>query len=53
MEQFYRAIITTADFSNAAQTAYLINQWVNKQTRGLIPDIVTPGLFLLRFSLFT
>nr|XP_032522704.1 uncharacterized protein LOC116774155 [Danaus plexippus plexippus] len=43
LRQVYYADIKTVDFSYSNNVSDTINQWVNKQTKGLIPNIVQPS----------
>jgi serpin B len=45
LRENYDAALSLLDFSQGVVAANAINQWVKKQSRGLIQDIVTPSAF--------
>lgn len=47
LKENYNAGIRSTDFSKPQQAANVVNNWVSNATHGLIPDIVTPGKFLV------
>lgn len=44
-ENFYSEV-KFVNFANGDSTAKLINDWVNKVSNGLIPNLVNKGIFL-------